>query len=65
MKQRVRVVIVENERLHEEVKSKVVEESLKEQPISDGTVSAETAPKVTFANSFLHMVVSYRGTTFS
>ncbi|XP_031434964.1 serologically defined colon cancer antigen 8 homolog [Clupea harengus] len=38
MKQRVRVVIVENERLHEEVKSKVVEESLKEQPISDGTI---------------------------
>lgn len=38
MKQRVRVVIVENEKLHEELKAKAVEETLKEYTFVDSTV---------------------------
>lgn len=38
MKQRVRVVVVENEKLHEELKAKMVEDSLKEYTLLDGTV---------------------------
>lgn len=38
MKQRVRVVIVEDEKLHEELKAKAVEETLKEYTFVDSTV---------------------------
>lgn len=38
MKQRVRVVIVENEKLHEELKAKAVEDTLKEYTFVDSTV---------------------------
>uniref|UniRef100_A0AAR2J745 Serologically defined colon cancer antigen 8 n=1 Tax=Pygocentrus nattereri TaxID=42514 RepID=A0AAR2J745_PYGNA len=38
MKQRVRVVVVENEKLHEELKAKMVEDTLKEYTLLDGTV---------------------------
>lgn len=38
MKQRVRVVVVENEKLHEELKAKMVEDTLKEFTLLDGTV---------------------------
>lgn len=38
MKQRVRVVIVENEKLHEELKGKAVEDTLKEYTFVDSTV---------------------------
>lgn len=38
MKQRVRVVIVENEKLHEELKAKAVEDTLKEYTFIDSTV---------------------------
>ncbi|XP_030628235.1 serologically defined colon cancer antigen 8 homolog [Chanos chanos] len=40
MKQRVRVVVVENERLHEELKSKVVEDTLRDYTILDNTLNA-------------------------
>uniref|UniRef100_A0A8B9HU73 Serologically defined colon cancer antigen 8 n=1 Tax=Astyanax mexicanus TaxID=7994 RepID=A0A8B9HU73_ASTMX len=40
MKQRVRVVVVENEKLHEELKAKMVEDTLKEYTLLDGTVFA-------------------------
>ncbi|KAI5108230.1 serologically defined colon cancer antigen 8-like [Silurus meridionalis] len=43
MKQRVRVVVVENEKLHEELKAKMVEDTLKEYTLLDGTVNAETS----------------------
>ncbi|KAB5581896.1 hypothetical protein PHYPO_G00180830 [Pangasianodon hypophthalmus] len=43
MKQRVRVVVVENEKLHEELKAKMVEDTLKEYSLLDGTVNAETS----------------------
>ncbi|XP_036429736.1 serologically defined colon cancer antigen 8 homolog [Colossoma macropomum] len=42
MKQRVRVVVVENEKLHEELKAKMVEDTLKEYTLLDGTVNGET-----------------------
>lgn len=38
MKQRVRVVIVENEKLHEELKAKAVEDTLKEYTFVDSMV---------------------------
>jgi len=38
MKQRVRVVIVENEKLHEELKAKAVEDTLKEYTFANSTV---------------------------
>lgn len=48
MKQRVRVVIVENEKLHEELKAKMVEDTLKEYTLLDGTVNVEnTVDKIT------------------
>lgn len=43
MKQRVRVVIVENEKLHEELKAKAVEETLKEYTFVDSTVRIHEA----------------------
>ncbi|XP_060781616.1 serologically defined colon cancer antigen 8 homolog isoform X2 [Neoarius graeffei] len=43
LKQRVRVMVVENEKLHEELKAKMVEDTLKEYTILDGTVNAETS----------------------
>ncbi|GAA6110495.1 serologically defined colon cancer antigen 8 homolog isoform X1 [Tachysurus ichikawai] len=43
MKQRVRVVVVENEKLHEELKAKMLEDTLKEYTLLDGTVHAETS----------------------
>lgn len=43
MKQRVRVVIVENEKLHEELKAKAVEETLKEYTFVDSTVCIHEA----------------------
>ncbi len=43
MKQRVRVVIVENEKLHEELKAKAVEETLKRIHIVDSTVRIHEA----------------------
>ncbi|XP_035387730.1 serologically defined colon cancer antigen 8 homolog isoform X1 [Electrophorus electricus] len=42
MKQRVRVVVVENEKLHEELKAKMVEDTLKEYTLVDSTVNEET-----------------------
>ncbi|XP_066535095.1 serologically defined colon cancer antigen 8 homolog isoform X2 [Hoplias malabaricus] len=41
VKQRVRVVVVENEKLHEELKAKIVEDTLKEYTLLDGTVNGE------------------------
>lgn len=38
MKQRIRVVVVENEKLHGEIKSKLVEDTLKDYTLLDGTV---------------------------
>lgn len=38
MKRRVRVVVVENEKLHEELKAKMVEDTLKEYTLADSTV---------------------------
>lgn len=38
MKQRVRVVVVENEKLHEDLKAKMVEDTLKEYTLVDSTV---------------------------
>lgn len=38
MKQRIRVVVVENEKLHSEIKSKAVDESLKDYTIRNSTV---------------------------
>ncbi|KAG7334233.1 hypothetical protein KOW79_002640 [Hemibagrus wyckioides] len=43
MKQRVRVVVVENEKLHEELRAKMLEDTLKEYTLLDGTVHAETS----------------------
>uniref|UniRef100_A0A673KVS3 Serologically defined colon cancer antigen 8 homolog n=1 Tax=Sinocyclocheilus rhinocerous TaxID=307959 RepID=A0A673KVS3_9TELE len=45
MKQRVRVVIVENEKLHEELKAKAVEETLKEYTFVDSTCTPEKTSK--------------------
>ncbi|XP_076831564.1 serologically defined colon cancer antigen 8 homolog isoform X3 [Brachyhypopomus gauderio] len=42
MKQRVTVVVVENEKLHEELKAKMVEDTLKEYTLVDSTVNGET-----------------------
>ncbi|XP_016127680.1 serologically defined colon cancer antigen 8 homolog isoform X2 [Sinocyclocheilus grahami] len=47
MKQRVRVVIVENEKLHEELKAKAVEETLKEYTFVDSTLNIERTPEKT------------------
>lgn len=41
MKQRIRVVVVENEKLHGEIKSKLVEDTLKDYTLLDGTVNSE------------------------
>lgn len=38
MKQRIRVVVVENEKLHSDLKSKAMEESLKEFTLRNTTV---------------------------
>jgi hypothetical protein len=38
MKQRIRVVVVENEKLHGEIKSKLVDDTLKDYTLLDGTV---------------------------
>lgn len=38
MKQRIRVVVVENEKLHSDLKSKAVDESLKDHTIQNSTV---------------------------
>ncbi|KAM9477885.1 serologically defined colon cancer antigen 8 homolog [Clarias gariepinus] len=43
IKQRIRVVVVENEKLHEELKAKMVEDTLREYTLMDGTVNAETS----------------------
>ncbi|XP_035657008.1 serologically defined colon cancer antigen 8 homolog isoform X1 [Oncorhynchus keta] len=42
MKQRIRVVVVENEKLHGEIKSKLVEDTLKDYTLLDGTVNSES-----------------------
>uniref|UniRef100_A0A9J7ZCL7 Uncharacterized protein n=1 Tax=Cyprinus carpio carpio TaxID=630221 RepID=A0A9J7ZCL7_CYPCA len=47
MKQRVRVVIVEDEKLHEELKAKAVEETLKEYTFVDSTLNVERTPEKT------------------
>ncbi|KTG07415.1 hypothetical protein cypCar_00018543, partial [Cyprinus carpio] len=47
MKQRVRVVIVENEKLHEELKAKAVEETLKEYTFVDSTLNMERTAETT------------------
>lgn len=39
MKQRIRVVVVDNEKLHSELKSKAVDESLKEYTIRNSMVT--------------------------
>ncbi|KAK1791521.1 hypothetical protein P4O66_013521, partial [Electrophorus voltai] len=59
MKQRVRVVVVENEKLHEELKAKMVEDTLKEYTLVDSTVNEETTvDKITSTpkprQSFIH-----------
>uniref|UniRef100_A0A8C8CTA7 Serologically defined colon cancer antigen 8 n=1 Tax=Oncorhynchus tshawytscha TaxID=74940 RepID=A0A8C8CTA7_ONCTS len=41
MKQRIRVVVVENEKLQGEIKSKLVEDTLKDYTLLDGTVNSE------------------------
>ncbi|KAI1886404.1 hypothetical protein AGOR_G00213670 [Albula goreensis] len=46
MKQRVRAVIVENERLHAELKSRTVEDTLKDYTILDATVDGPEPPPV-------------------
>ncbi|XP_022540666.1 serologically defined colon cancer antigen 8 homolog isoform X1 [Astyanax mexicanus] len=63
MKQRVRVVVVENEKLHEELKAKMVEDTLKEYTLLDGTVNGETAvdkitltPAATPRQSSVHQI---------
>ncbi|KAG1950817.1 serologically defined colon cancer antigen [Pimephales promelas] len=45
MKQRVRVVIVENEKLHEELKAKAVEDTLKEYTFANSTLNMELTPE--------------------
>uniref|UniRef100_A0A8C1VX90 Serologically defined colon cancer antigen 8 n=1 Tax=Cyprinus carpio TaxID=7962 RepID=A0A8C1VX90_CYPCA len=47
MKQRVRVVIVENEKLHEELKAKAVEETLKEYTFVDSSLNMERTAETT------------------
>lgn len=47
MKQRVRVVIVENEKLHEELKAKTIEDTLKEYTFVDSTLNMEHTPENT------------------
>lgn len=39
MKDRIRVVVLENEKLHEEMKSLTVEQTLREQTLLDASVS--------------------------
>ncbi|XP_068575632.1 serologically defined colon cancer antigen 8 homolog [Cebidichthys violaceus] len=43
MKRRIRVVVVENEKLHSDLKSKAVDESLKEYPIQNSMVNGSLA----------------------
>lgn len=66
MKQRVRVVVVENEKLHEELKAKMVEDTLKEYTLLDGTVvnafKAVTEIKTLWGShadkqQFLHVII--------
>lgn len=45
MKQRVRVVVVENEKLHEELKAKMVEDTLKQYTLFDSTLNIENTPE--------------------
>ncbi|XP_056616176.1 serologically defined colon cancer antigen 8 homolog [Triplophysa dalaica] len=47
MKRRVRVVVVENEKLHEELKAKMVEDTLKEYTLADSTLNVEHTPENT------------------
>lgn len=47
MKQRVRVVVVENEKLHEELKAKIVEDTLKEYTLVDSMLNVEHTPEKT------------------
>uniref|UniRef100_A0A4W5NY45 SHH signaling and ciliogenesis regulator sdccag8 n=1 Tax=Hucho hucho TaxID=62062 RepID=A0A4W5NY45_9TELE len=49
MKQRIRVVVVENEKLHGEIKSKLVEETLKDFTLLDGTVMANLLSNITLS----------------
>ncbi|KAJ8360262.1 hypothetical protein SKAU_G00167870 [Synaphobranchus kaupii] len=64
MKQRIRVVIVENEKLHEEMKSRTVEDTLKDYTILDATNGPEAEPVIgshprtsTFRQSQSHNLV--------
>nr|XP_046258415.1 serologically defined colon cancer antigen 8 homolog isoform X4 [Scatophagus argus] len=45
MKQRIRVVVVENEKLHSDLKSKAVDESLKDYALQNSTVNESTTAK--------------------
>ncbi|XP_051506945.1 serologically defined colon cancer antigen 8 homolog isoform X1 [Myxocyprinus asiaticus] len=47
LKQRVRVVVVENEKLHQELKAKTLEDTLKEYTLVDSTLNMEPTPEKT------------------
>lgn len=53
MKQRIRVVVVENEKLHSDLKSKAVDESLRDYTIQNTTVMFICVFKSRRNNSFL------------
>lgn len=53
MKQRIRVVVVENEKLHSDLKSKTVDESLRDYTIQNTMVMFICVFKSHIKNSFL------------
>lgn len=54
MKQRIRVVIVENEKLQEELKAKMMEDTLKEYTLLNETVIALEIPCTIFDVNICH-----------
>ncbi|GLD63959.1 serologically defined colon cancer antigen 8 homolog [Lates japonicus] len=57
MKQRIRVVVVENEKLHLELKSKAVDESLKDYTIHNSTVNESVASNSHMTSKIGHSVL--------
>uniref|UniRef100_A0A4W6DQ43 SHH signaling and ciliogenesis regulator sdccag8 n=1 Tax=Lates calcarifer TaxID=8187 RepID=A0A4W6DQ43_LATCA len=57
MKQRIRVVVVENEKLHSELKSKAVDESLKDYTIHNSTVNESVATNSHITSKIGHSVL--------
>nr|XP_020459306.1 serologically defined colon cancer antigen 8 isoform X2 [Monopterus albus] len=57
MKQRVRVVVVENEKLHSELKSKTVDQSLKDYTIRTSTVNESMAANNPIASNTDHRIL--------